>query len=211
MYRRKDAYYARAKAVGYRSRAAFKLLQLTEHTRLIRAGDCVVDVGAWPGGWLQVAAQQAGAAGKVIGVDLQPIEPVPERTVMTIAGDITDPATRRRVAEACGGKADVLLSDLSPKLTGVRARDEAQAQMLADALLDFAGEILKPGGHVLVKLFMSGGASEYLACLRARFHNVRLTRPPATRKGSAELYAIATGFRGNCEDRLGALLHAPRR
>ena len=200
MYRRKDAYYARAKAVGYRSRAAFKLLQLTEHTRLIRAGDRVVDMGAWPGGWLQVAAQQVGAAGRVIGVDIQPIEPVPARNVITIAGDVTDPATRTRAAEACGGKADVLLSDLSPKLTGVRARDEAHAQALADSLLEFAGEILKPGGHLIVKLFMGGGASEYVARLRARFHNVRVTRPPATRKGSAEMYAIATGFRRSSEE-----------
>ncbi len=211
MYRRRDAYYARAKAVGYRSRAAFKLLQLTEHTHLIRAGDRVVDVGAWPGGWLQVAAQQTGAAGKVIGVDLQPIALLPQRNIITIAGDITDPVTQTRVAEACGGKADVLLSDLSPKLTGVRARDEAQAQILADVLLDFASAILKPGGHVIVKLFMSGGASAYVARLRARFHNVRVTRPPATRKGSAEMYAIATGFRGSAEDPLGAMPRPQRR
>lgn len=196
MYRRKDAYYVRAKAAGYRSRAAYKLVELAAHTRLLRPGDCVIDVGAWPGGWLQVAAQQVGASGKVIGVDVRPIEPLPQRNVVTVVGDITEPATQARVMAACSGQADVLLSDLSPQLSGVRARDEAQAQALANFLLQFAGQILKPGGRLVTKLFMSTAVPEYIDRLRAAFRNVRTTRLRATRAGSTEMYAIATGYRG---------------
>ncbi len=186
----------RAKAAGYRSRAAYKLVELAAHTRLLRPGDCVIDVGAWPGGWLQVAAQQVGPSGKVIGVDVRPIEPLPQRNVVTVVGDITEPGTRARVLEACGGHADVVLSDLSPQLSGVRARDEAEAQALADILLQFSGEVLKPGGRLVTKLFMSTAMPKYIERLRVVFSNVRTTRLRATRAGSAEMYAIATGFRG---------------
>ncbi len=195
VYQRKDAFYTRAKAVGYRSRAAFKLQQLGQRGHLFRRGDCVVELGAWPGGWLQVAAAEVGPKGRVVGVDLQPIDPLPEANVITLVGDIDVVHTQERIIEACAGKADVLLSDLAPKLTGVRARDEAGTQALAECVLECVEHLLKPGGTLVVKLFMGTALRQYVARLRTMFRDVRLTRPEATRKGSAEIYAIASGHR----------------
>ena len=195
MYKRKDAFYVRAKRAGYRSRAAYKLEELATRSRLFRRGDCVVDLGAWPGGWLQVAAQHVGPTGTVIGVDLQSLEPFPDKNIILVTGDITSDAMQQRVAELCGGHADVLLSDLAPKLTGVRARDAAQARVLADAVSAFAERLLRPGGRLVMKLFMNDDVPRLKARLQALFREVRTTRPEATRKGSAEIYAVASDFR----------------
>lgn len=194
MYRRKDSFYTRAKAVGYRSRAAFKLSQLAQQARLFRRGDRVLDLGAWPGGWLQVAAELVGPSGRVVGVDLRRIEALPHENVRTVVGDIVEEVTQRRMLEECGGRADVILSDLAPKLSGVRARDEAQADALAQSVLALAERVLKPGGKLVVKLFMGAAATRFVGQLRLRFGNVRTTRPEATRKGSSEMYAIAADF-----------------
>jgi 23S rRNA (uridine2552-2'-O)-methyltransferase len=193
-YQRKDVFYTRAKAAGYRSRAAFKLLQLAQRARLIRHGDRVLDLGAWPGGWLQVAADLVGPGGKVIGVDLQPIEPLPQKHVTTVVGDVADQLVQQQMLEACEGRVDMLLSDLAPKLSGVGARDQAQAEALAHAALALADQALKPGGKLVMKLFTGDAATRLLRELRARFASVRTTRPEATRKASAEIYAIAVGF-----------------
>ncbi len=195
MYQRKDAFYTRAKASGYRSRAAFKLEQLAQRAKLFRRGDCVVDLGAWPGGWLQVAARAVGPGGKVIGIDLQAIEPLPEPNVVVLTGDIGDSAMRQRLCELCGGRADVVLSDLAPKLTGVRARDQAAAQGLADQVLEVAQSLLSDDGRMVVKLFMGADLTAYTARVRSLFRTVHISRPPATRKGSAEIYAVALGYR----------------
>jgi 23S rRNA (uridine2552-2'-O)-methyltransferase len=194
VYRRKDAFYTRAKAAGYRSRAAFKLLQLVKRVRLIRRGDRVLDLGAWPGGWLQVAADLVGPGGKVVGIDLRPIEPLPQKHVTTVVGDVADRLAQQQMLEACEGQVDVLLSDLAPKLSGVRARDEAQAEALAHVALALADQVLTPGGKLVMKLFTGEAATQLLRELRARFASVRTTRPEATRRGSAEIYAIAVGF-----------------
>ncbi|MFI5394757.1 MAG: RlmE family RNA methyltransferase [Candidatus Binatia bacterium] len=199
MYQRKDAFYTRAKTAGYRSRAVFKLLQLAQGGRLLRRGDHVVDLGAWPGGWLQVASELVGPAGTVVGVDLRPIKPLPQKNVVTLVGDIAAASTQREVARACRGRADVILSDLAPKLSGVRARDEAQTQVLAECVFAFVEKILKPGGKLVVKLFMGDDLPRYVEQLRTRFTDVRTTRPEATRKGSAEIYVIASSFRGGAQ------------
>ena len=126
MYKRKDAFYKKAKQAGYRSRAAYKLRELSHSFGLLRPGQRVIDLGAWPGGWLQVAAELVGPQGRVIGIDLVPIAPLKTDNVTVIQGDATDPDQQRRLLSLLDGPADILLSDMAPKLSGVRERDEAQ-------------------------------------------------------------------------------------
>lgn len=193
-YQRKDSFYARAKEAGYRSRAAYKLLELARRYQLIRRGDHVVDLGAWPGGWLQVAAELTGPQGRVVGVDLQAIQSLPA-PVTTIVGDACDAAVQASVRERCGGRVDVVLSDMAPKLSGIRDRDVAQAIALAEAALAVAEHLLAPGGRLLIKLFTAPETDAVVAAARRRFQTVKLTRPEATRKGSAEMYLVGSGFR----------------
>lgn len=197
MYRRKDGFYARAKTEGFRARSAYKLIEIARRARLFRPGDVVVDLGAWPGGWLQVAAAAVGPRGRVVGVDLRPIEPLTGAApVVCLCGDVHAPDMCDRLLAACGRRADVLLSDLAPRLSGVRARDEAQMLGLAEAVLSLARGVLAPGGHLVLKLFTTPDTPAFLARLHGRFRQVTTTRPEATRKGSAEVYGIALGFAG---------------
>jgi 23S rRNA (uridine2552-2'-O)-methyltransferase len=194
-YQRKDAHYRRAKAEGFRARSAYKLTELDDRYRLLRPGDRVVDLGAWPGGWLQVAAERVGPDGRVVGVDVLPIEALPGRNVESMVGDVRDPALLSSLPARLGSRADVVLSDLAPKLTGVRDADEARCAELLTALLDALPSLLRPGGHAVVKLFMDPSYTTTLAAFRRLFRQVRTTRPDASRRGSAELYVVATGFR----------------
>jgi 23S rRNA (uridine2552-2'-O)-methyltransferase len=194
-YKRKDAFYRRAKSEGFRSRAAYKLLEIAKEDRIFRRGDRVIDIGAWPGGWLQIALQFIGAEGRLVGCDLRPVEPIGGPTFL-FTGDIASPELQARILEACGGPADVLISDLAPQLSGIRDRDEARASELIDCVLDFALTALRPGGNLVIKLFMNSSYEGTIARLRSMFRRVRTTRPDATRKGSAELYAVATGYAG---------------
>jgi 23S rRNA (uridine2552-2'-O)-methyltransferase len=195
VYQRKDAFYDRAKRVGYRSRAAYKLEQLAQQYRLLRPGDRVLDLGAWPGGWLQVVANAIGPSGKVVGVDLQKIDPLPGLSNVTLVrGDIFDAEIIQRVIALGEGRADVILSDLAPKLSGVRQRDAANAMALAEATLVVASRALRAGGALVIKLFMSPELPAFLDKLRGLFGEVHCTRPLATRKGSSEIYAIARRF-----------------
>ena len=176
-YERKDAFYTRAKTAGYRSRAAYKLLDLAGRHHLIRRGDRVLDLGAWPGGWLQVATALVGPAGKVVGVDLQRIDPLAGNVVSTLVGDARQDKIRRELTIRIGGRADVLLSDMSPKLTGVAAKDGAEAAELATATMEIADSLLKKKGVLLMKLFMGEDTEMVLQEARQRFERVKLTRP----------------------------------
>jgi 23S rRNA (uridine2552-2'-O)-methyltransferase len=196
VYQRKDRFYRRAREQGYRSRAAYKLVELARRYRLIEPGDTVVDLGAWPGSWLQVARELATARGTVVGVDLRPLEAVVAGAEF-VAGDVRDPQVRGRVLELAGGRADVVLSDLAPKLTGIRDRDEAAVEELAAVAMDFACDALREGGRLVMKTFTVPQNTLWLARLRPLFTAVKLTRPEASRAGSSELYLIATGFRGS--------------
>jgi 23S rRNA (uridine2552-2'-O)-methyltransferase len=149
MYERKDALHQRAKREGYRSRAAYKLLELQKRTRLLRRGQVVLDLGAWPGGWLQVAAEVVGPAGRVVGVDLAAIDPLPLAQVTIIRDDVCDAGAVARVAAVVGRTVDVLLSDLAPKLTGIAPRDAAESEKLAVATRAFAAEVLRPAGALV--------------------------------------------------------------
>jgi 23S rRNA (uridine2552-2'-O)-methyltransferase len=193
-YQRKDAFHARAKAEGYRSRAAYKLQDLARRYQLIRRGDHVVELGAWPGGWLQVASELVGPRGRVVGVDLVAIEPLGKANVETLVGDATDAAVLAALRERCGGRVDVVLSDMAPKLSGIRDRDVARSAALAESAIATAEALLGADGRLLVKVF-SGADSEALALARRAFTGVKLTKPEASRKESAEMYLIGTGRR----------------
>jgi 23S rRNA (uridine2552-2'-O)-methyltransferase len=186
-----DPYVAAARAQGWRSRAAFKLIELDERFHLIRPGANVLDLGAAPGGWSQVAL--ARGAARVVGVDLLPIAPLPG--AVFIQADITDPTLPARLREMLGGKADLVLSDMAPNTTGHAATDHLRIVALAELALALAAEMLAPGGAFVAKVFQGGAEREMLAALKRRFTAVRHAKPPASRKESSELYVVATGFR----------------
>lgn len=198
-YERKDRFHQRAKREGYRSRAAYKLLELVERRRLLRRGDKVVDLGCWPGAWLQVAAEQVGAAGRVVGVDLAETAPVdtPEdhANVIALSGDLTQPAVIEEVLARLEGRADVLLCDAAPKLTGVRATDRAREEELLLGVEAALPRLLRPGGRAIVKILDGPEAQAIAARLRQAFERAGTSRPTASRKGTSERYLIGEGYR----------------
>jgi len=195
IYHPKDAFYRRAKKEGYRSRAAYKLIELNRRFNIIRPGDRVVDLGAAPGGWLQVASRLVGKEGKVIGLDIQPIQAFEEENIFFLQGDIGSAESKRRVAEFLGAPADCVLSDLSPRLSGIRDADISRSLELSRSALKFASDLLRPGGNFLVKTFVGEELRLFSVELEERFRSVERTRPEATRKGSSEIYLVALGFR----------------
>jgi 23S rRNA (uridine2552-2'-O)-methyltransferase len=196
IYQVKDPYYRKAKKEGYRSRAAYKLLELDRRFGLIKPGDRVLDLGAAPGGWLQVSGRLVGRDGQVIGVDLQPIEPVGEKSVTVLQGDIAERETEGQIRKVCPAGYDCVLSDLSPRLSGIRDADSVRSIELARAALGIACRLLRPGGRFLVKSFVGDDLKAFSEELSERFETVQRTRPEATRKGSSEIYLCAKGFRG---------------
>jgi 23S rRNA (uridine2552-2'-O)-methyltransferase len=194
-YDRHDAHFRRARAAGYRARSAYKLIELDDRFRILRAGERVADLGAWPGAWLQVAAERVGPEGWVVGIDLTAVTPLGARNVVVIEGDVRDPSAIVALRRRLGGPAGVVLSDLSPKLSGVRDTDEARATELAGAALDAAAKLLRAGGHLLTKLFMNSDFPALIDRTRQSFVQVKTTKPEATRRGSSELYVIGLDFR----------------
>ena len=190
-YERKDAAYRRAKQEGYRSRAAYKLEELDRRFKLLARGARVVDLGCWPGGWLQVAARRVGPTGRVVGVDVKSADPVAADHVAIVTGDLRDDAIVERVRTELGGAADVVLSDLAPKLSGIRHTDAVRHADLVRLAIARAGEWLAPDGALLLKLFMDAEYEGLIGELRARFGAVRSCKPEATRRGSSELYTVA--------------------
>ncbi len=187
-----DPYVAAAKAQGLRSRAAFKLMELDDKFHLITKGCRVVDLGAAPGGWSQVAVQRGAA--RVVGVDLLPIDPV--HGAELIQGDFNDPELPGILTGMLGAKADVVLSDMAPNTTGHTGTDHLRIIALAELALDFALQILAPGGAFVAKVFQGGTEALMLVPLKKHFTIVRHAKPPASRKESSELYVVATGFKG---------------
>ena len=183
-----------AKRAGYRSRAAFKVKQLDRRYGLLRRGDIVVDLGAAPGGWLQVARDRVGDEGLVLGVDLQPIAKLPFDNVVTLAADITDETTPEMIRNKLPRAADIVLSDASPKISGVWDVDHARSIELARAALAIVGTVLAPGGRLLVKVFQGEMFEDFVGDVRRKFGFVKVSKPMASRKGSAEAYVIAKDF-----------------
>jgi 23S rRNA (uridine2552-2'-O)-methyltransferase len=185
-----DPYVKRAQAQGYRSRSAYKLLEIDRRDRILKAGASVVDLGAAPGGWAQVAAQKVGARGKVIAIDRLEIAPIPG--VATLRGDFLDEDTRKALADALGGrKADVILCDLSPDLTGIASTDQARAAELVSTALEFCRAHLEPPGIFLVKVFHGESFGQVLKDLKATFREVHTRKPEASRAESRETYLLA--------------------
>jgi 23S rRNA (uridine2552-2'-O)-methyltransferase len=189
-----DPYVRAAKEQGLRSRAAFKLLEMNERFRLLRPGARVVDLGAAPGGWAQVALREAGPKAVVVAIDLLPMDPLPGATILQ--GDFQDEAAEAAVLAALDGQADLVLSDMAPNTTGHAATDHLRIMALAELALDFAVKVLAPGGGFVAKVFQGGSEKSLLDAMKRHFTAVRHAKPPASRKDSSELYVVATGFRG---------------
>ncbi|MFT9159490.1 MAG: RlmE family RNA methyltransferase [Acetobacter sp.] len=186
-----DPYVQAAQKQGWRSRAAFKLIELDDRFHLIRPGMKVVDLGAAPGGWTQVLVKRGAA--QVVGVDLLPVEPVPGATI--IEGDFTADGMAEQLTAMLGGGADLVVSDMAPNTTGHAAPDHQRIIGLAEEALYFAFDILAEGGGFVAKVFQGGAEKTMLNTLKQAFAQVRHAKPPASRKDSAELYVVATGFR----------------
>ena len=188
-----DPYVAAAQAQGYRSRAAFKLIEMDDRYSLIKPGCLVVDLGAAPGGWAQVAVKRGAA--KVLGLDLLPINPVQGATFLE--GDFNDEDKPARLTALKGAKVDVVLSDMAPNTTGHAATDHLRIIALAEMALEFASHILAPGGAFVAKVFQGGTESLMLTPMKRMFAQVKHVKPPASRKDSSELYVLGMGFRGD--------------
>jgi 23S rRNA (uridine2552-2'-O)-methyltransferase len=185
-----DPYVQAAQKAGWRSRAAYKLIELDDRFQLIRPRARVVDLGAAPGGWTQVAVRRG--AGRVVGVDLLAMDPVPGAELL--CGDFTDPDIPARLTAALGGPADLVLSDMAPNTTGHHATDHVRIVALAEQACAFAVELLAPGGSLVAKVFQGGSERTILEPLKRHFSSVRHAKPPASRKDSSELYVVAKGF-----------------
>jgi len=191
-----DPYVAKAKREGYRSRAAFKLIEIDDKYRLLKPGQTVVDLGAAPGGWSQIAARRVGAAdgkGRVVAIDVLEMGEIPG--VQFAQLDFHTAAAPERLTAMIGGRADVVLSDMAANTTGHRKTDQLRIVGLVEIAVAFASEILNPGGAFLAKVFQSGADAGLLAQLKRDFATVRHVKPAASRSDSAELYVLATGFR----------------
>ena len=196
-YDRKDHFHQRAKREGYRSRAAYKLLEIQKSQRLLRPGQRVIDLGCWPGGWLQVAAQAVGRKGRVVGVDLAAIDPpLDNENVIAFCADLTQPTVVEELIERLGGPADVLLSDAAPKLSGIRAADQAREGALLEGVEALLGKLLRKGGTLLIKILEGPDAVLVDRRLRREFESAKTVKPSASRRGSSERYLLGRGYKG---------------
>lgn len=187
-----DPYVAAAQRDGWRSRAAYKLIELDDRFHVIKKGMRVLDLGAAPGGWTQVALKRGAAT--VVGIDLLDIPPIPGAHL--IKGDATDPVNQEKIVALLGGRPDLFLSDMAPNTSGHASTDHMRIVLLAEMALDLAFTMLNPGGHFIAKLFQGGAEKHLLEPMKQRFDVVKHAKPPASRKESSELYVVAMGFKG---------------
>lgn len=190
----RDPYVARAKREGFRSRAAYKLAEIDDKYRLLKSGTRVVDLGAAPGGWSEIAARRVGAGGRVLAIDILDMKPITGVEFLKL--DFLDATAPQRLKDLLGGQADLVLSDMAANATGHRQTDHLRIMALAEAAAHFAREVLAPGGSFLCKVLQGGTEAALLAELKRDFASVKHVKPPASRSDSAELYLLARGFRG---------------
>lgn len=190
----RDPFVRRAHAEGWRSRAVFKLAEILDRERMLRPGAVVVDLGAAPGAWSQYVAPLVAPGGRVLALDVLQMEQLPG--VEVIQGDFRDEGTLIRLKNALGGApVELVLSDMAPNMSGTRSVDQPRSMLLAELALDFACEVLRPGGSLVAKVFQGEGFQEFVASARARFDTVRLRKPAASRSGNRETYLVARNFR----------------
>lgn len=190
-----DPYVKQAQKDGYRSRSSYKLIELNQKDRLIRPGMLVLDLGSAPGGWSQVAGALVGDKGRVLATDILPMDPL--KNVDFIQGDFREESVLNQIVDRLGGaKPDLVLSDMSPNISGISSADQASSIYLLELALDMVRRVLKPGGAFVAKLFQGVGSDEYLKELRAAFDKVSIRKPAASRSRSREVYIVAKGFKG---------------
>ncbi|MFO1237716.1 MAG: RlmE family RNA methyltransferase [Alphaproteobacteria bacterium] len=189
-----DPYVAAARTQGYRSRAAFKLMEMDDRYKLIPKGGRIVDLGAAPGGWTQVAVERAGPKGTVVGLDISPMDAVPGAEILHL--DFLAEDAPERLKAIMGGEADAVISDMAAPATGHRQTDHMKIMALCEAALAFAQEVLKPGGAFVCKVQRGGTEGQLLQAMKRDFRTVAHVKPPASRADSAEMYVVALGFRG---------------
>jgi 23S rRNA (uridine2552-2'-O)-methyltransferase len=195
--RKKDYYYRKAKEENYRSRATYKLFQAVGKYRFMKEDDVVVDLGAAPGGWTQASRKIVGPQGFVLGVDLKPIEPFRERNVKTIIGDIMDEETITQILEVLPRKADVVISDASPNISGIWELDHARQIELAQKALEIALKVLKPNGNFFVKVFQGDMLQDFIGKVKQHFRDVKVIKPKASRAKSSELFVLGLGLKAS--------------
>jgi 23S rRNA (uridine2552-2'-O)-methyltransferase len=194
-YKRKDHYYKQAQEDGYRSRAAYKILELNKRYRLVSRGSKVLDLGAWPGSWLQILGEAVGEQGIAIGIDLVEIESVESSSTVTLVGDAREPEAIKSCIEAAGGgKFDCIVSDMAPKLTGIRDRDEMLVRQCVEAAIDAAHQALRPGGNFVVKMFRSSELDAFAKTLHRFFRTTSRTVLDSTRTSSNEVFFVGRGY-----------------
>lgn len=195
-----DPYVQRSKAEGYRSRAAYKLIEIDDRYKILKPGMKVIDLGAAPGGWCQVAAARTKSSAEephVVGIDYLEVDPVPGAAILL--KDFLDDDAPEKLAEALGGAPDIVLSDMAAPTTGHKRTDHLRTMHLVEVAADFAMSVLKPGGHFLSKTFQGGTEGDLLTKLKKNFASVHHVKPPASRDESVELYLLAKGFKGRAE------------
>jgi 23S rRNA (uridine2552-2'-O)-methyltransferase len=193
--RKREYYYKKAKAEQYRSRATYKLSQTAVKYNFIKRGDVVVDIGAAPGGWIQATRKIAGKTGFVLGVDLKPIEPFPQEYIRTIVADITEPGTLQQIQSFLSRKADVVISDASPNISGVWEVDHARQIDLATQALQLALCLLRSGGNFFVKVFEGDLLNDFVQTVKKYFETVKVIKPKASRQQSSEMYLLAMALK----------------
>lgn len=191
-----DEYVKRAQKEGRRSRAVYKLAEIDERDRLFRPGMTVVDLGAAPGGWSQYARERVGPAGRVIALDILPMEPI--AGVEVLQGDFTEPAVLDSLIERLGGQpVDLVIADMAPNISGIASADQGRTMLLAELALEFADKTLRPGGDFLVKTFQGAGFQEFHRAMQRRFAKLHVRKPKASRAESREVYLLGKGFKGH--------------
>ncbi|MER2013578.1 MAG: SAM-dependent methyltransferase [Methanobrevibacter sp.] len=195
MEKHNDPYYKRAKQEDYRSRASYKLKQLDKKFKIIKEGNTVVDLGAAPGGWSQVALEKVGEEGMVVGVDLNRFKKFHEENYYGMRGDFTTPEVQEKIMKIIGGKAKVVMSDASPSLSGIKNIDQLRSIDLTNAVIGIADNILEAKGNLVMKVFQGPEYKQMLDSLKGKYRQVKTTKPPSSRKKSSEMYVVGLGFR----------------